>query len=102
MATRKKSKKTKKKSSYVNIGILCEAQEPDENGNPNYYIKVGKDVDVEITTGDYLNLQSPAQKFEGLLAHGVIDEDEYEESMEKYEEGGEFEGIKYFVSMKLS
>lgn len=114
MATRKKSKTSKKsskrgsskKSSYVNLGILCEAQEPDENGNPSYYIKLGKDVEELIINGqsvegDYINLQSPAQKFEGLLTHGVIDEDEYEESMEKYDEGGEYEGIKYFVSVKL-
>ena len=113
MATRKKSRTSKKsskrgkgKSSYVNLGILCEAQEPDEDGNPNYYIKLGRDVEELIVNGqevegEYINLQSPLQKFTSLLANGIIDEEEYEESMEKYDEGGEYEGIKYFVSLKL-
>lgn len=112
MATRKSSRTSKKaskksgKSKYVNLGILCEAQEPDEDGNPKYYIKLGKDVEELVINGQevegqYIDLQSPLQKFAGLLSYGVIDEDEYEESVAKYDEGGEYEGIKYFVSVKL-
>ena len=103
MAKKKKSNSSKKN---FNFGILCESQEPDEDGNPRYYIKLSKDASDFSAGGhdfdtQYINLQSPAQKFGGLLKYGVIDEEEYEENMEKYEEGGEFEGIKYFVSVKL-
>lgn len=98
---KKKGKKGKKgKSNYVNLGILCLSQDGD-----NFYIKVNPEVELTVNgqtfEGEYINLQSPEDKFEFLLENGHIDEDEYNKKIEAYGEGGDLENIRQFVSLRL-
>jgi hypothetical protein len=98
--TSKKSGGKKKTSGTVEIGYLCVAQDGE-----SYYIKRNPKVDISINgvdfEGDYINLNSPEDKFNFLLEGEYIDADEYNENIEKYSEGGDFESTQYFVSLKL-
>jgi hypothetical protein len=94
-----KGKYEKKTKGNVQLGILCESQ------NGGYYIKLSDNVDITINgvnyEGEYINLQDPLDKFEYLLKEEYIEEDEYNEKVELYGEGGDYSYIRQFVSLKL-
>jgi hypothetical protein len=88
------------KKKYVNVGILCKRKDG------GFYIKVDKDSGLSIGgqdfSGQYINVSKPTEKYDRMLKAGKITEDEYNEKIDRYSQGGDLEWIRQELTVALS
>lgn len=95
--------KRKVNPKYHPVGAFLEKQEKGEDGRPQYYIKLDSSVEVKINGKKVsaLNIQRPTDKFEKMLAKGVITEEQYEEKMADFEKDGKLSFVKFELTANL-
>ena len=91
------------KKNFIQLGAMLEKKEKDDQGRPNYYIKLDDKVEVKINGQKVtaLNVQRPADKFNRMLAKGTITEAEYEEKIAQYEKDGKLGFVKFELVVAL-
>lgn len=101
-------KKRKINPKYHPVGAFMEKKEKDEEGRAQYYIKIDSDTVVTINGKKVtaLNIQRPTDKFQNMLAKGVITEEQYEEKMSQYDgslkdQKGDLSYIKFELTANL-
>lgn len=101
------SKKNEKNNyfnpKYPKIGAMMLKEELDEDGKPQYYIKISDGVEVTVNgvkLGQFINLERPTKKFERMLDKGKITEEEFESNVSRFEDDGDLNYIKFEVSGK--
>lgn len=105
-------KQKQNNSSYLTLGSIIaktdkETGKPlkDESGKPLYTIYLGKDIELKINgkkvSSRYLNVENPVTKFDRMLAKGVLNQEEYDEKIERFGPEGDLNYIKFEISAKL-
>lgn len=83
------------KKQYVQLGAMMQRKDPDANGEKQYYIKLDDKISLNINgkpfKGQYLNIEKPQAKQKRFLDMGLIDENTFEERLEKIPEFVKFE-----------
>lgn len=98
-------------TKYPAIGSVIERRDKetgkqilDGNGMPTYYIKVDKNVDLQINgtkvTG-YLNVSYPRDKADRMLEKGTITKSEHKEKVSRFVEGGDLDYIVFEIGAKI-
>lgn len=91
-------------SKYVNIGQILQAKDPDERGEPRYYLKIAEGVEVKlngkIVDGDVIGVNRATDKFHRMLESGKLSEAEFDQRMEAHAKGGKQSFVKFDVSAK--
>lgn len=76
----------------------------DQNGKQRYSVKVDKNVDLRVNgqkvTG-YLNVSRPRDKFDRMLASGVITPAEHAEKVARFEKGGDLAFVQFEISATI-
>ena len=92
--------KSNSKSKYPKVGQILRRKE-----DGSLYIKFDDRTSVVINgvemSGKFANIEKPTAKFERMLAAGTISEEEAEEKIAEYEEGGKLEFVRQEISVKL-
>jgi hypothetical protein len=92
--------KSNSKGSFSKLGEIRKS----EDGS--LYIKFDDKVSVVVNgvemAGKSASLEKPTVKFERMLAKGVITEEEAEQKISQFEEGGKLEFIRQEISVKLA
>lgn len=88
---------------FPKVGAMILKKEKDDFGKNAYYISIDKDTEVTVNGKKVtaLNLQRPVEKFHRMLEKGVISEKEFDEKVERYEEGGDLSFIAFEISADL-
>lgn len=92
---------TKKK--YVNVGAMLQKKENDEQGRPDYWIKLDPQTVVTVNGVKVtaLNIQRPTDKFDYMLKVGKITGEEFEEKVSRYDAEGDLNYVKFEVVAAL-
>lgn len=89
----------KKNSGYVQLGAILKSKEG------SLYIKFDQNAEVIINgvnvSGGTASLEKPTEKFGRMVAAGKMTEDEAEERIAAYSEGGKLEYVRQEISVKL-
>lgn len=95
------NKSNSKKDQYPKIGQILRREE-----DGSLYIKFDDRTSIVINgvemSGKYANLEKPTAKFERMLAAGKISEEEAEEKIAQFEDGGKLSFVRQEISVKLA
>lgn len=101
----KKGNSGKAASKYAALGSFVLSSKTSESGEKQYYIKLGKDVQLTINgkkvKGEYLNVDKPTAKFDRMLAKGTISQEEYNEKVANFGEDGKLAFVKFEITASL-
>lgn len=94
-------KSSSKKDNYPKVGQILRRKE-----DGSLYIKFDDRTSVVINgvdmSGKFANLEKPSAKFERMLAAGAISEEEAQEKIAQYEEGGDLSFVRQEITVKLA
>jgi hypothetical protein len=93
--------KSSSKGSFSKLGQILRRRE-----DGGLYIKFDDKTSIVINgvemSGKTANLEKPSAKFERMLAAGAISEEEAEEKIAQFEDGGKLEFVRQEISVKLA
>jgi flagellar basal body rod protein FlgF len=101
MAFNDKNKPQQKsnKEAYPKLGQILRSKDG------GLYIQLNDRVTVTVNgvdvTGRTASLEKPSAKFERMLASGVMSEEEAQEKIDDYEDGGRLDFVRQEITIKL-
>lgn len=99
------SNNQKNRKRYLPVGAMILSKDADDKGRKSYYIKLSDKTKITIdgvdVSGKYINVQRPADKFDRMLASGKITQEEYDEKVNQFSEGGNLSFITFELTAAL-
>lgn len=97
------SKQFKQNPDFPKIGAMMTKKDKDDQGRPAYWLKINDDVVVTVNGKrvSALNIERPTDKYDRMINNDKISPEEYDEKIALYNEGGEYNYIKFEFSADL-
>lgn len=92
----------KSNGKFVQLGSMMVKKELGRDGKKAYYIKIPKDTVITVNgkqiTGEFINVERPADKFKRMLDKGSITQEEYEAKVARFAQDGDLSFIQFELS----
>lgn len=89
------------KKIYLSVGSMNEKKEADEDGRPQYHLKLDSrrkiTIDGKLVKSLYMNINRPETKFKRMAAKGTKTPAEAEAEIARFQKGGDLEYVKFEI-----